>query len=115
MSASGAEVGTMTDDPQEAARRSLDPERLLPGEDLQSVEPDDAAHWARIYRELMQAKQTLADDLAASLREVGDEAHAELESVDMVMIKVQLDRFQRRFRYWSTRQRELQATGQRES
>jgi hypothetical protein len=105
----------MTNDPQEAARRSLDPERLLPGEDLRSLEPDDAAHWARIYRELMEAKQAMADGLEASLREVGDEAHAELESVDMVLIKVQLDRFQRRFRYWSGRQRELQAAAQRES
>jgi hypothetical protein len=33
----------------------------------------------------------------------------------MVLIKVQLDRFQRRFRYWSERQRELQTAGERES
>jgi hypothetical protein len=105
----------MTDDPQEAARRSLDPERLLPGEDLQSSEANDAAHWARIYRELMETKQSLADRLEAALREVSGEARAELESVDVVLIKVQLDRFQRRFLYWSARQRELQTAIGRES
>jgi hypothetical protein len=102
-------------DPVEAARRSLDPERLLPGENLQSLELDDAAHWVRVYGELMETKQTLADRLQAALGEVGGEAHAELESVDMVLIKVQLDRFQRRFQYWSARQRELESAGRLQS
>ena len=34
----------MTDDPREAARRSLDPGRLLPGENPDSHEHEDAAH-----------------------------------------------------------------------
>jgi hypothetical protein len=42
----------MTDDSMEVARRSLDPERLLPGEDLKSADPVDAARWVTIYREL---------------------------------------------------------------
>jgi hypothetical protein len=100
----------MADDPVEAARRSLDPDRQLPGENLDSSDPEDAAHWARVYRELMETKQILAGDLKAAFKEVSEAARAELETVDMVMIKVQLDRFQRRFAYWSGRQEALQST-----
>jgi hypothetical protein len=94
----------MTDDSLEAARRSLDPERLLPGEDLGSADPADAARWVTIYRELRATKQTLADDLSAALKTASQTARDELETVDMVLIRVQLDRFDRRFRYWSERE-----------
>jgi hypothetical protein len=104
----------MTDDSLEAARRSLDPERLLPGEDLDSADPADAARWVTIYRELRETKQTLADDLSAALETASQPARAELESVDMVLISVQLDRFDRRFTYWSARQRELSAMARRD-
>ncbi|MBJ7601254.1 hypothetical protein [Candidatus Nephthysia bennettiae] len=104
----------MTDDSMEAARRSLDPERLLPGEDLASNDPADVARWVTIYRELKETKQTLADDLAAALETASQAARAELESVDMVLISVQLDRFERRFTYWSDRERELSTMAGRE-
>ena len=104
----------MSDDAAEAARRSTDPQRQLPGENLDSMNPDDAAHWVGVYRELMETKQTLSDALGASLAEVSSEAREELESVDLVLIRVQLDRFQSRFRYWSERQRELEAGAVRE-
>jgi hypothetical protein len=97
----------MTDDPREAARRSLDPDRLLPGENPDSHEQEDAAHWVRVYRELMETKQTLAADLAIALERSGEAARAELESVDMVLIRFQLQRFERRFAYWSERERVL--------
>jgi hypothetical protein len=99
----------MSDDAIEAARRSLDPQRQLPGENLDSMDPNDAAHWVQVYRQLLETKQTLADALGASLPEVGREAREELEGVDLVLIRVQLDRFERRFSYWSARQRELEA------
>jgi hypothetical protein len=104
----------MTDDSLEAARRSLDPERLLPGEDLESADPADAARWVTIYRELKETKQILADDLSAALETASQAARAELETVDMVMIRVQLDRFDRRFSYWSDRERELSAMASRQ-
>jgi hypothetical protein len=103
----------MTDDPQEAARRSLGPERLLPGENPRSREHEDAVHWAQVYRELMETKQTLATDLAAALERTGKAASAELKSVDMVLIRFQLQRFERRFKYWSELERELNSAGAR--
>jgi hypothetical protein len=97
----------MTDDPQEAARRSLDPDRLLPGENPHSLEPDDAAHWFQVYGELVATKRTLAADLAAALEHTGEAASAELRSVDMVLIRHQLERFERRVKYWHVRVGEL--------
>jgi hypothetical protein len=60
-----------------------------------------------VYRELRDTKRTLAADLAAALEGATAAARQELESVDMVLIRYQLDRFDRRFNYWSDRQREL--------
>jgi hypothetical protein len=99
----------MNNDPVEAARRSLDPERRLPGENLDSTDPEDAAHWVGVYRELKETKQSLAKQLEAGLKGASGAARAELESVDAVLIRVQLDRFQRRLEYWSERERDLRA------
>jgi hypothetical protein len=79
----------------------------LPGENPDSREQEDAAHWVQVYRELMETKQTLAADLAIALERSGEAARAELESVDMVLIRFQLQRFERRFAHWSEREREL--------
>jgi hypothetical protein len=103
----------MTGDAREAARRSLDPDRLLPGENPESREQEDAAHWVRVYQELKETKETLAADLTAALERSGEAARAELESVDVVLIQFQLQRFRRRLRYWSERQRELSSVSAR--
>jgi hypothetical protein len=42
----------------------------------------------------------------------GAPARAELESIDVVMIRFQLQRFERRFKYWS--ERELSGVGVRQ-
>jgi CBS-domain-containing membrane protein len=47
----------------------------------------------------------LAEDLTAALARTGEVARAELESVDAVLIRTQLQRFERRFQYWSERER----------
>ena len=104
----------MSDEPLEAARRSLDPDRLLPGEHPDTSDHADAAHWVQVYGELRDTKHTLAADLAAALDGATDPARTELESVDMVLIRHQMDRFERRFQYWSERERELSRAAIRE-
>jgi hypothetical protein len=104
---SGNRSKTMSDDTLEAARRSLDPDRLLPGEHPDTSDQADAAHWVQVYSELRDTKRTLAADLSAALEGATDAARTELESVDMVLIRHQMDRFDRRFHYWSEREREL--------
>jgi hypothetical protein len=101
----------MTDDPREAARRSLDPERLLPGEEWDSSDRQTAARWAHVYRELMETKQMMAANLTAAVDRVSLTARAELKSVDLVLIRFQLERFERRYKYWSERERELTGAG----
>jgi hypothetical protein len=49
----------------------------------------------------------LAADLAAALEHTGEAASAELRSVDMVLIRHQLERFERRAKYWYARVGEL--------
>jgi hypothetical protein len=103
----------MTDNPREAARRSLDPERLLPGEDIESSDRETAARWAQVYRELMETKQMMAANLTAAVDRVSSSARAELKTVDLVLIRFQLDRFERRYQYWSECERKLTGAGAR--
>jgi hypothetical protein len=68
------------------------PSAGYPARTLDSADPEDAAHWAGVYRELKEAKQSLARQLEAGLKEASGAARAELESVDVVLIRFQLDR-----------------------
>ena len=41
---------------QNAALDAVEPERLLDGEDEQTTYADDAIHWTKVYRELLDFK-----------------------------------------------------------
>lgn len=98
----------MTDDDlQEAARRSIDSDRVVPGQGLNSIDGEAAAHWAQIYRELMETRHLLSDHLRAVLEPTGTPAPEASPSVDTALMRLQLGHFERRFKYWSEREREL--------
>jgi hypothetical protein len=101
------------DDRQEAARRSIDPDRPPPGASLESCDPTAAAQWAQFYRELMETNQLLSQELEAALGPTSRLVQAKVPSADLVLLRSQMDRFQRRFRYWSAREREVDRLGTR--
>ncbi len=100
------------DELRRAALRSVDQERLLPGEerDLRSADPRDAAHWAAVYGELLDFKRTLLRDLGEKLRTVSDDARPEVDN-DMVILVAEESRLDRRHRLWTDRARELAGDG----
>lgn len=89
--------------PYERARETVNPDRLLPGEDLAMGTGTDARHWARIYRELIAAKDALTACISGDLETRSPEARRELEEFDLTIIKAQQERFVRRLAYWETR------------
>jgi hypothetical protein len=92
---------------EKAAKDQVDNSRLLPGEDPTADHPDDAFHWAQVYRELTEFKNRVLDRIAIDAVEMGDVARHEVESTDLVVLRAERDRFQRRSEFWRNRYREL--------
>ncbi len=88
-----------------AAKETVDPERLLPGEDPRASHPDDALHWAQVYRELCEFKNRTIDRITIDTVGLGDAARREVEGTDLVVLKAERDRFQKRADFWRDRYR----------
>ena len=97
-------------DPAQAETAAIDavePERLLPGERPDSDHPEDALHWAGVYRELIQFKDRAIDQILLEAVAMSEPARAELERTDLVVMRAERDRFRRRADFWRQRYRLL--------
>lgn len=90
-----------------SARAAIDPGRLLPGEDPDGYLLEDAIHWVAVYSELLAGKTRVLD---ATIKELEAATHAETQSElthDQTLLLAELERFQRRLRFWHDREVEL--------
>ena len=90
---------------EKAAKDSVDPGRLLPGEDPKATHPDDALHWAQVYRELTEFKNRVIDRITIDAVGMGDIARNEVQATDLVVLRAERDRFQTRAGFWRDRYR----------
>src|SRR5260221_11099123 len=84
----------------EAGEDQVDDTRLLPGEDPAALHPDDALHWVQVYRELTEFKNRAMDRIAIDAVGLVDAARQEIESTDLVVLRAERDRVQRRGPGW---------------
>lgn len=98
----GAEPGA-----ERAAHKAVAPDRVLPGERLESLHPEDALHWAGVYRELIQFKDRAIDAIVLEAVSMSDTARIEVESTDLVVMRAERDRFRRRAGFWRSRYQTL--------
>lgn len=89
------------------ARALLKRDRLLEGEDPESMRPQDTRHWISVYREMIAFKDDLLKRVTGRLEHVSAAARSDL-SDDVTLIQGQLDRYQRRMDFWVERQLELE-------
>ena len=99
----------MNPDALDAAKKSLDQNRLLPAEDPDTALAEDAEHWVRVYEELVSGKREILHVLKEKGRSFSIEARAELDQTDSVLLQEELDRFEQRLSFWRARHRELAA------
>jgi hypothetical protein len=99
----------MDPDVQNAAKKSVDQNRLLPTEDPDSSLVEDAEHWVRVYEELVSGKREILHVLTERATNFTDEARTELHETDSVTLHEELERFERRLSFWKARHRELSA------
>jgi hypothetical protein len=88
---------------EKAASEQVDDGRRLPGEDPAARHPDDAFHWAQVYRELGEFKNRTIDRIVIDAVGLGDVARKEVESTDLVVLRAERDRFLRRAEFWRDR------------
>jgi DNA-binding winged helix-turn-helix (wHTH) protein len=82
-------------------------DRLLEGEDPESLRPQDTRHWISVYREMIAFKEDLLTRVSGNLKHVSAAAKTDLDD-DVKLIEAQLRRYRRRLTYWVERQLELE-------
>jgi hypothetical protein len=92
---------------QNAAMDAVEPERLLDGEDEQTTYADDAVHWTKVYRELLDFKHSLLNVAEQTVVSMGDDAGGEVRDTDLKVLKAEAARFERRLAFWQLRTNEL--------
>jgi sulfur carrier protein len=96
---------------EKAAKEAVDSRRLLPGEDPAATHPEDALHWAQVYRELIEFKNRAIDRIVIDAIGLGDVARHEVETTDLVVLRAERDRLVRRSEFWRDRYRVLAKPG----
>jgi hypothetical protein len=96
-------------DPLEVASDLVDPEHRLPGEadSEASLLLEDAQHWQQVYNELLGFKRTLLRT-AEVHKEGAAQAVIEEVSNDQILLTSELERLERRHRFWQERVQQLQ-------
>ena len=86
-----------------------DPEHRLPGEQDSEASPllEDAQHWLHVYGELVAFKRTLLRT-AEVHKEGAPEAVVQEVSTDEALLRSELERLERRHRFWQDRALQLQ-------
>ncbi len=85
------------------ARRALDRNRLLEGENLDTMDVEDAVRWSAVYGELIQFKYSLLAEMRKGLQALPAEAASEIRTVDMAIIRKQLERYEACRAFWGQR------------
>ena len=82
----------------------LDEDRLLPGEDPIGALTEDADHWIAVYSELLDFKKFMLDGAAARAAAMTQpESRVEVETTDLTVARAEAERFSRRLAYWRGR------------
>ena len=92
---------------QRAAENAVDQDRLLPNEDPASRTLEDVEHWVAVYTELLAGKARLLDVLLQQMEATRQEDATREFVGDQTMMLAEIDRFQRRLRFWHDREMEV--------
>jgi hypothetical protein len=89
-------------EPPDFAKRILDFSRMMEGEDRDSNDPQDIAHWRAVYREMVRFKESLLSQAQAEIQKV-PETKPELAGNDIPFLQAELQRLRRGLAFWEAR------------
>jgi DNA-binding response OmpR family regulator len=83
-------------------------DRLLEGENPNTLFPQDARHWIAVYREMIAFKDQLLARINDQILRLPRAARSDVADNDIGLIENQLERYKRRIEYWYARQWDLE-------
>ena len=86
---------------------TLEPDRLLEGENPRTLHPQDARHWLAVYREMIGFKDDILERVHGHLGQIPAAGLGDVLG-DIKLIENQLQRYQRRMEFWYAKQWELE-------
>lgn len=95
------------DDVSEAVDKAVDHDRLLAGEDPTTRHLEDAELWTAVYGELTAFKQELVASTEARAAGMLPEGARELRDTDLLILRAEAERLNRRLEFWRRRLGEL--------
>lgn len=95
----------------QAAQAAADADRLLDGEDPGTASVDDARHWLRVYEDLVVFKREVLQVTEDHLARMDGAAVREVEQTDLVVLRREAERLQRRLDFWGRRAAALGGRG----
>jgi hypothetical protein len=94
-------------------QRLNDPGYRLNGENPSTATIDDAKKWAATYEKLMRFKRELLELCQRYADQSEPEVARAIRETDMILLEVQLSRFQQKRDFWRLRATELAGNGRR--
>jgi len=84
------------------------PDRLLEGENPDSLFARDARHWISVYRDMIAFKEDLLGRVRGQIQHLPKAARQDVLDNDIGMVEEQLERYRRRLDFWYSRQWHLE-------
>jgi hypothetical protein len=94
-------------------KRLDDPGYRLPGESPGTATLADARRWAQTYDHLINFERELLELCEKFGEKSGPEVAQRIRETDMILLEVQVSRFQQKRDYWKIRATELAGIGRR--
>ena len=85
------------------AGESVDPERLLEGENPSTTHLEDAVHWLQVYQDLLAFKRRVLESAGELAPEMEEVAREEVGKTDLTILAAEAARLERRLRFWRER------------
>jgi hypothetical protein len=94
-------------------QRLNDPGYRLHGENPSTATLDDARRWAAIYKNLIGFKRELLELCQRYMEQSDPEVARAIRETDVIMLEMQVSRFEQKHDYWTIRATELAGNGRR--
>jgi hypothetical protein len=89
-------------EPLDFAKRIIDFNRLLEGENRDTYDADDIRHWRAVYTDLVRFKEELLGQTRDHIERV-PETKKELAGVDIPFLEAERQRLRRGLDFWKSR------------
>ncbi|TMF12944.1 MAG: hypothetical protein E6I37_06045 [Chloroflexi bacterium] len=89
-------------EPLDFTKRIIDFNRLMEGENRDSHDAHDIAHWRAVYREMIAFKEQLLAQTREQIRKV-PETQKELGGLDIPFLTAEMQRLKRGLEFWESR------------